>query len=49
MRLDLPLLFAMLMLGFGAVAIIQVSSAWTGAERGILLYERTCPLNPSSR
>jgi hypothetical protein len=44
MRLP-SLLFPIVMLVFVAITIAQFSLAWGGAERGILLYERTCPLN----
>ncbi len=44
MRLP-SLLFPIVMLVFVAVAITQFALAWDGAQRGILLYERTCPLN----
>jgi hypothetical protein len=44
MRLP-SLLFPIVMLAFVAITITQFALAWSGAERGILLYERTCPLN----
>jgi hypothetical protein len=44
MRLP-SLLFPIVMLAFVAAAIVEFSSDWSGAERGIVLYERTCPLN----
>jgi hypothetical protein len=37
-------LFPVVMLTFVAIAVVQFSLAWAGAERGILLYEQTCPL-----
>jgi hypothetical protein len=43
MRLP-SLLFPIVMLVFVAVAVTQFSLELSGAERGIVLYERTCPL-----
>jgi hypothetical protein len=43
MRLP-SLLFPIVMLVFVAVAITQFSLELNGAERGIVLYESTCPL-----
>ena len=38
-------LFPALMLVFVTIAVTQFAFAWGDAQRGILLYERTCPLN----
>lgn len=38
-------LFPVVMVVFVAIAVTQFSLAWGNAQRGILLYERTCPLN----
>jgi hypothetical protein len=40
-------LFVGLMAVFAAAALDMLHS-WPGAERGLLLYERTCPLNVST-
>lgn len=42
---DLTLLFVITMLVFVSICIAQFSWGWTDAQRGLLLYERTCPLN----
>jgi len=41
---DPTLLFVVVMLAFVAISIVQFSLAWNGAERGLILYEQTCPL-----
>jgi len=43
-RFDPTVLFVVVMLVFVAVAVTQFSLAWNGAERGLVLYEQTCPL-----
>jgi hypothetical protein len=40
-------LFVSLMAVFAAAALDMFHS-WPGAERGLLLYERTCPLSAST-
>ena len=41
--------FPVVMVVFVAIAVTQFSLAWGNAERGILLYEQTCPLNASTQ
>ncbi len=44
-RFDLTLLFVVVVLVFVTIAVAQFSRGWADAQRGLLLYERTCPLN----
>jgi hypothetical protein len=44
---DLAPLFIALILAFAAVAAIELSSSWPDAQRGLLLFEKTCPLSQS--
>lgn len=44
-RLDLTLVFVIVVLLFVTFAVAQFSRSWPDAQRGLLLYERTCPLN----
>jgi hypothetical protein len=38
-----PVLFA-IVLGFVVVSVLQISHSLAGGERGLLLFERACPI-----
>ena len=42
---DLAPAFALVVLLFVAFATYQFSHSWNDAQAGLLLYEKTCPLN----
>jgi hypothetical protein len=44
-QFDVSLLFIVAMLVFVSISVAQFCGAWNDAQRGLLLYERTCPLN----
>ena len=46
-QLDFGLLFGLIVAVFLVIASIQLSSSWSDGQRGLLLYEKTCPLNTS--
>jgi hypothetical protein len=48
MRLSTPALLASV-LAFVFVAVLQLSNALPGAERGLLLFEKACPIYSSAR
>jgi|HubBroStandDraft_1064217.scaffolds.fasta_scaffold1271707_2 hypothetical protein len=46
-RFDLlPALFTVAILAFVGFAGLDVLRSWPGAEHGLLIYERTCPIYP---
>jgi hypothetical protein len=44
-RFDLTLAFVIVTLVFVCISVAQFSRGWSDAQRGLLLYEQTCPLN----
>ncbi len=44
-RFDFTPVFIVVVLVFVTIAVAQFSRGWADAQRGLLLYERTCPLN----
>lgn len=45
---DLTPVFAAIMMVFVIVSALQFSRAWPDAQRGLLLFEKACPLSHSA-
>lgn len=44
-QFDFSLLFGLVVAAFLAIAAFEFSTSWSDGQRGLLLYEKTCPLN----
>ncbi len=44
-QLDFSLLFGFIVAVFLVAATIEFATSWSDGQRGLLLYEKTCPLN----